>query len=832
MANPLELKVIFSAVDKFVRPVNAITGSARAASKELKGAEQALKSLHDQQKLIDNFRSTNKALGIDAAKLEEARARVRGIADAMAATTTPSAAMQRSFAQARDEAAQLSANVNRLIERKQRLRQELSAVGLDTKQLASGQRDLKARIDAATASVKAHGDALEAANKKMQRLKAAQADLAKSREMAGKLAGTGAKLGAAGAATSLPIAMTTQAYADFETAMLGVARQVEGARDENGKYTATYHEMGAEIKAMSERLPLTANEIAKIVEGGARMGIQGKANILTFSEMTAVMSSAFDLPVEQVGEDIGTLSKLYKIPIKDIQQLGDTINWLDDNALSKGGDIIDVMKRIAGTAEMVKMNFGQAAALGSTFLSLGARAEVAASASNAMIRELSIATMQTKRFQGGLAMLKLSAKDVQLGMNKDATGTILKVLEAIKALPEQKQLEAATRLFGKEFGDDAAKLASNLEEYRRQLKLVRDEEARGSMQREADTRNRTINARMTMAKNALGNVATDLGETLRPELVATLERTLALTQAVRAWGAENPRLAAGLMSAAKGAALLLTVLGVLTLGAAAVLGPLALVKFSLVTLGLSGVSASGALAMISGGFMKVGSALLWVGRLAMAHPVLALITLLAAGAVYVWQNWDSLGPKFMGLIDRISGFFGGLKDRALTIGSDMIDGMIAGFRARWEALKSTVTGIGDSTVGWLKERLGIRSPSRVFAELGGYTMQGFEQGLQGGADGPLSAVGDLAKKLAGIGAGVVLSGAAGAADLKLDTRPPLTQAAMMAQAAGGGQNVYNINISVAPGTDTQGLAALVAREIERIEARRASQRRSALRDPD
>ena len=38
--------------------------------------------------------------------------------------------------------------------------------------------------------------------------------------------------------------------------------------------------------------------------------------------------------------------------------------------------------------------------------------------------------------------------------------------------------------------------------------------------------------------------------------------------------------------------------------------------------------------------------------------------------------------------------------------------------------------------------------------------------------------------------------------------------------------------NAAPGTDNQGLAALVAREIERIENRRASQRRSQFKDPD
>ena len=44
MADNLELKVIFTAVDKVLRPVNAITTGARAASKELKNARDALKA--------------------------------------------------------------------------------------------------------------------------------------------------------------------------------------------------------------------------------------------------------------------------------------------------------------------------------------------------------------------------------------------------------------------------------------------------------------------------------------------------------------------------------------------------------------------------------------------------------------------------------------------------------------------------------------------------------------------------------------------------------------------------------------------------------------------
>lgn len=815
----LELKVIFTAVDKFIRPVNAITSSARAASKELKATKDALKSLAEQQKLIDSFRGTNKALGIDGAKLEEARNRVKGLAEAIAGTKTPTVAMQRAFAEARKEAAALSANVNRLMERKQRLRHELAAVGIDTKQLSQAQKDLVAKVDAASGAFKRQSDALAATNKRMQRLRAAQADLEKSRQLAGKLRGAGVATLGAGAATEIPVIASMKAYADFETAMLGVARQVNDARDANGQYTQTYYEMGTAIKAMSERLPMAANDIAAIVEAGARMGIQGKQNLLTFAEMTVVMSSAFDLPVDQVGEDIGKLSQLYKVPIKDIQALGDTINYLDDNALAKGGDIIEVMKRIAGTADMAKMSFKEAGALGSTFLSLGSTAEVAASASNAMIRELSIANMQSKRFMTGLDMLKMKAGDVQIGMNKDATGTILKVLDAIKALPQQQQLEAATRLFGKEFGDDAAKLASNLDEYRRQLKLVNEERAKGSMQREADTRNNAINSRMAMAKSALVNIGSDLGETLRPELVSLLETIVSVTGGFRDFVKEHPQLAAGIMRVVAGVGILLSLLGGLMLAAGAILGPMALFKFSLTALGEGGGALAVRIIGILNPITKVIAAFTagYTAGLLINEGISALITKLT--------GYDaSLGTWIYDVMEKIR------NASWSDIGGWILQGVVKGLDLMTGGLFSKVASIADGIRDTFKTKLGIKSPSRVFAELGGFTMLGLQRGLVGEQDAPLQAMRNVVRTMAGIGAGVALTGPALAGGMLFDNRAPITYGG--AQGGGAGGNSYTLVFQVPPGTDNQGIASLVAREIERIESRRSAQRRGTLRDAD
>lgn len=823
MASNLEIRVLFAAIDKFVRPAAAITDASRKASKALKETRDAQKGLENQSKLIESFRSANKQIGITGHDLEKARELVKRLALEMNATAVPTAKMQSALAKATEDARHLAAQANRLAEKKQRLRKELSEVGIDTKKLSEQQRDLKSKMEAASAAVKQQEEALGALNKRKQQQHAIEDKLNKLRKTAATMAKTGVGMLAAGAAVGVPVAKAGKDFADFETAMLGVARQMEGARDANGKVTQTYWEMADAIKAMSERLPGSANDIAKIVEAGARMGIQGKQNLLTYAETTAIMASAFDLPVDQVGEDIGNISQLYKVPIKDIKALGDTINWLDDNALANGGDIIDVMKRIAGTADMAHMSFKQAAALGSTFLSLGAAPEVAASASNAMIRELSIANMQSKRFKEGMAMLGLNGKDVQQGMSNDATGTIIKVLEKIKSLAGDKQLEAATRLFGKEFGDDASKLAANLEEYRRQLALVNAESAKGSMDRENNSRADTLNQRIEDSRDAFTNLSSDLGKLLKPAIADALETTLGMIQAVRDWVAKNPELAGTIMHVVKWVGLAALGFGGLLVAISAIATPLAIIRYAFSGFGIG----AKAISLLTGAFGLLKGAFFAIGRLLMANPLFAAIAIIAAAAYVIYENWEPIKKFFSDIWDGVSkttklawgelkDWFGGLADSFMSIGSDIVNGMIRGIESQYGALKEAVTGMGGASVDWLKEKLGIHSPSRVFEQLGAYTMQGFEQGLLGNTGGALSAMGEAAKKIAAVGAGIAISAA------------PV--AATAGQSKGG--DTYQITIQRSVGDSDADLVKKLEGMLERIQMKKQASARASLRDTE
>lgn len=404
------------------------------------------------------------------------------------------------------------------------------------------------------------------------------------------------KTAAVGAATLAPVAAAVKSYSSLEDAMKGVAKQVNGLRDDSGNRTPQYEEMQRAIMDASEKLPMAngAVDYAALVEGGARMGVANsddpwekqKADLLAFASMAAKASVAFELPADQLSESLGKIAGLYKIPTQNIEQLGDAINYLDDNAKSKGSDIIDVLQRVGGLAS--QLDYKQAAALGSTFLTLGSPAEVAASATNAMVRELSIATVQSDKFLGALDEIGINAEKVQKSMSVDAMGTIISVLEASKKLAPDKQVANLTQIFGKEFGDDAQKLANNLPELRRQIELTQGAAAKGSMNRESDINKASLSAQWQLTKTGAVNALSSAGETLREPLMDIMLTVSKVVGSVRRWVEANPALVGSIMKVTAAIGALLVVVGGLMLTIGAVLGPMALVRLSFTTLAGSG----------------------------------------------------------------------------------------------------------------------------------------------------------------------------------------------------------------------------------------------------
>ena len=65
---------------------------------------------------------------------------------------------------------------------------------------------------------------------------------------------------------------------------------------------------------------------------------------------------------------------------------------------------------------------------------------------------------------------------------------------------------------------------------------------------------------------------------------------------------------------------------------------------------------------------------------------------------------------------------------AAEVGRQMASGLEGGFSSLWSGVVSAVTGKVNSLVSGVKDLLGIRSPSRVFSEIGGNMAKGLAAG--------------------------------------------------------------------------------------------------------
>lgn len=128
----------------------------------------------------------------------------------------------------------------------------------------------------------------------------------------------------------------------------------------------------------------------------------------------------------------------------------------------------------------------------------------------------------------------------------------------------------------------------------------------------------------------------------------------------------------------------------------------------------------------------------------------APITFLARLAGFVIRNWTPITSGFAAIFNRVGGFFAGLPARFMAFGANIIDGLVAGIRNGVSRVVNAAAEVGRAAASGAARALGIRSPSRVFARLGDWTMQGLNQGLERGQALPLARVAAVAAALAAV----------------------------------------------------------------------------------
>lgn len=113
-----------------------------------------------------------------------------------------------------------------------------------------------------------------------------------------------------------------------------------------------------------------------------------------------------------------------------------------------------------------------------------------------------------------------------------------------------------------------------------------------------------------------------------------------------------------------------------------------------------------------------------------------------AFAVIQWK--DSAVEAIAGALAA----FKALPGQMLEIGREIVAGLWQGIQERVGALRDNLTGAVSELVSAVKARLGIQSPSRVFAEIGRFLTEGLALGIRSGTADAVTAAGDMADGVA------------------------------------------------------------------------------------
>ena len=511
----------------------------------------------------------------------------------------------------------------------------------------------------------------------------------------------------ASVASVAAIAAPIKSAIDFESSMADVKKVVDFKDDNEIKGFSN------EILKMSQVIPMTADGLTQVAAAGGQMGL-AKDELLKFTEMAAKTAVAFDITAENAGDTIGKIKNILSLSLDETGEMMDAINHLSNNNAAKAGEIVEVMKRIAGIGKQVGLAKEQTAALASTFISLGKAPETAATASEALLKKLNNIESLSPKTRAAFKKTGLSIKNFSAMMKTDAQGAVLKFLETMNNIEPQKRGALLSAIMGTNYDSDIATLISGMDVYKKSLDEVSSKEKfLGSNEKEFQARSNTVANKIQLMKNTLNSLSISIGNVFLPYISKAIEKITGFIKKITEFAQNNEDLVKKIgfsVAAFFGFNVAMTTLkassALLTLSLGGYRQILMMLPFDCLKLNaslsqcnilmktkamLSGIvnnnlksfrlassAASGASLGFVGGLKKIVLGFRALSLAFLSNPIGLILTAIAAAGALIYKYWDHIKAFF-------TGFFEGLRKNIAPV-TDVFNGFFTAVKAAFSPL--------------------------------------------------------------------------------------------------------------------------------------------------
>ncbi|MBC2655096.1 phage tail tape measure protein [Pseudomonas sp. MSSRFD41] len=410
-----------------------------------------------------------------------------------------------------------------------------------------------------------------------------------------------------GGAIAAPFVMGVRAAIKLESAMADVKKVVKFDTPEQ------FQAMNTDVLNLSERLPMAADGIAKIVAAGGQSGIE-RNDLMRFAEDAVKMGVAFDQTAEQSGEMMAKWRTAFRMNQDEVVALADQINYLGNTGPATTAQISSIITEVGALGEVAGLSSAQVAAIGATMAGVGVKQDVAATGIKNFMLAMTKGSAATKSQAQAFKALRLDSKQVAVAMQKDSKATLLDLLKRISEVDAAKRPALLTNLFGSESVSAITPLVTNLELLKGNLTKVGDaEQYGGSMLDEYTSRAATTENSLQLLQNRVTRLGITVGNALLPPLNDFVAVVGPIVSKVAEFAGANPMLVKGILGAAVG----------------------------FTALRLAAAGATAVLTIMNG--------------VAMMSPVGLIVRGIAIAAGVLIANWSTVGPYFVRLWEQIKG---------------------------------------------------------------------------------------------------------------------------------------------------------------------------------
>lgn len=728
--NELKLRVLFDVIDRATKPLKAVLQGNRQLAQSFKASHERLKELNRAQKELASFRTLRDGMRQTSEALKAAQQRLQALSERIKASDAPTAAMTRKFSQASLAVTQLSQHYQTQGSQLKALQGRLTSAGIQTGRLGEHERRLRTDINATNTALSAQQAKLNAVALSEKKLSSARERMQKMQSSAAHMAVAGYATRTTGLRTLGSVSHTLGEAKQTQTEIqrihalgLGKAISQEAVQFAQGMKTIgtskvenlTLVRDAMTVFADLPHAKLVAPTLAKMKFANEAMygGEDAAANEQQLMNMLKVIELRGGLASEA----------RFKEEAESVQKVGTATSgrvgaeqWMQ--LIQTGGVAAKQMRQDAFYYQLEPLvqemgGSGVGDGLMSAYNNLY-QGKTTVRANNELKRLGLLNPYEGKGNRvGALKGGKLFKESQFEWLEQVMLPTLAQ--HGITTLDQIKDT-IATVVTDRKAANLLTTMVMQRASIHTRAKLSADADGIEALNQRALN---TARGKEIILLSQLHNLKLALGEQVLPLYNSALDWVTKNTERLTAWMQKHEKVTKLLTIGLAALGVVLATVGTLTIALAAILGPLAILKFSLATLGIKSLGVARA-------FQALGRLLPWLWGLIMVNPVTAVIVGLAAGAFMIWRNWDKLGPMFAKLWTQMKEKMseaGGwltekgqqltktlmqLKDRFIEIGASWMQGLMMGFTQKLNALKQTLLGTADKLMSWAKDPL---SPS-------------------------------------------------------------------------------------------------------------------------